>query len=230
MIDKLLERTSCRNFLDKPLSSEIINKLKQVINSSPTAINAQPFSAIFITNKNTKNELVKYNFNQLHISQAPLIVIFFSDFNRITNNLTNEYAFTKYTDSVIDATIACSLLMIAANDLDLGTCILGGFRKWPKEVNNLLNATGKCVPTIGLALGYPSKQGMKVPKINKCYDEQYNLKKIMDEVCTYDETIKSFYKSVLDKEISWKDMVSKNLNKLSPNNSENEIKKIFDIK
>ena len=36
MIDLMLKRTSIRSFKDKKLSIEIINKLKQVVNSSPT--------------------------------------------------------------------------------------------------------------------------------------------------------------------------------------------------
>jgi nitroreductase len=129
MINKILNRTSCRNYLDKEISRDIIDQLKQVVNSSPTAINAQPFSAIFITDNKTKSELAKFNFNQPQITQAPLIVIFFSDLNRLFHKENIENSFSKYVDSTIDATIACSLLMSAAIDLDLGTCILGGFRK-----------------------------------------------------------------------------------------------------
>jgi nitroreductase len=129
MIDKLINRTTCRNYLDKPISKDIINKLKQIINSSPTAINIQPFSAIFITNKKIKEELIKFNFNQPHIIQAPLIILFFADLNRTFHNQKITNGFSKYVDVTIDTTIACSLVMAGANDLGLGTCILGGFRK-----------------------------------------------------------------------------------------------------
>lgn len=229
MIDKILNRTSCRNYLDKKISKDIVDQLKQIVNSSPTAINSHQFSAIFITDKKTKEELTKFNFNQPHVNQAPLIVLFFADLNRVSSNKEIEHGFTRYVDASIDAIIACSLLMVGANEMGLGTCILGGFRKWPKEVNTLLNINGKCVPTIGLSIGYSSKLGTKIPRINKCYDGKYDIDKVVEEVNKYDETIKLFYKKLIGKEISWKDMINKNLIKLLPNNSEDIIKKIFNF-
>jgi hypothetical protein len=80
-----------------------------------------------------------------------------------------------------------------------------------------------------LCVGYPSTPGTKIPKINKCYDEQYDINQIMKETNVYDEEIKLFYKKLIDKEIGWKEMVVKNSNKLLPNDSETYIKKIFDI-
>jgi hypothetical protein len=119
--------------------------------------------------------------------------------------------------------------MSAAIDLDLGTCILGGFRKWPKEVNKLLKVSNKCVPTIGLAIGYRANQGTKIPKINKCYDNQYDINLILQETNKYNELIKRFYKNAINKEIDWKQTILKNMSKLSPNNSEKDIKEIFEF-
>jgi nitroreductase len=79
MINTMLERTSCRSYAKRKIEVAKINKLKQIVNASPSAINAQPFSAIFITNEKTKQELLKFNFNQSHVVQAPLIVIFCAD-------------------------------------------------------------------------------------------------------------------------------------------------------
>ena len=67
MIDLMLKRTSVRNFKDKKLDIKTIEQLKQVVNASPTWKNYQDFSAIFITDQNTKNRLSVYNLNQNHL-------------------------------------------------------------------------------------------------------------------------------------------------------------------
>jgi nitroreductase len=90
MTSKILDRTSCRNYLPKSIPAKIIRQFKNIINSSPTAINAQPFSAIFITNKKMINELIKFNFNQTFITQTPLVVLFLADLNRVFHNIKME--------------------------------------------------------------------------------------------------------------------------------------------
>jgi FMN reductase (NADPH) len=135
-----------------------------------------------------------------------------------------------YMNAITDSTIACTLLMSSANELGLGTCILGGFRRWPDGVNKLLNIKGKIAPALALCIGYKSKEGTNVPKINKCYDEHYDLKTVLKEASSYDEKMKKFYKKITNKEISWKEMVNKNLIKLAPYDSEKQIKRIFEIK
>jgi hypothetical protein len=91
--------------------------------------------------------------------------------------------------------------MYGAQSLGLSTCLLGGFRRFPKEVNNILKIKGKCVPTLGVCVGYSTKIGAKVPKINKCYDQYYNINRLLKESNVYDKTISKFYKKIIGKEI-----------------------------
>ena len=57
MIKEFEKRTSVRYFLNKEIEPEKINKLKEIINLSPTSMNCQAFSAIFITDQKIKEEL-----------------------------------------------------------------------------------------------------------------------------------------------------------------------------
>jgi nitroreductase len=83
MLNDILKRTSCRKYLDKPIEVEKINKLKEIINSSPTALNLQDFSCIFVTDKQTRDKIAIYAGNQRHISEAPLFIAFYGDHNRL---------------------------------------------------------------------------------------------------------------------------------------------------
>jgi nitroreductase len=88
MLDIILNRTSCRSYLNKPIEANKIAQLKAAINNSPTARNLQDFSCIFITDIKVHEQLCKYADNQPHVKNAPLFILFLGDQNRL-NNHTN---------------------------------------------------------------------------------------------------------------------------------------------
>jgi nitroreductase len=61
MIEKLLNRNSVRKFTEQEIEVNKINNLKEVINASPTTMNLQSFSAIFVTDKTTREALMGLN-------------------------------------------------------------------------------------------------------------------------------------------------------------------------
>jgi nitroreductase len=61
MIEKLLNRNSVRKFTAQEIEASQINTLKEVINASPTTMNLQSFSAIFVTDPTTRDALMKLN-------------------------------------------------------------------------------------------------------------------------------------------------------------------------
>jgi nitroreductase len=81
-MNRILNRTSCRSYLDKPIEQEKIEQLKAIINHSPTAMNRQDFSCIFVTDKNKIANLSGYAGGQKHILEAPLFLVFYADQNR----------------------------------------------------------------------------------------------------------------------------------------------------
>jgi nitroreductase len=61
MLETILKRCSIRNYSNKPIEFEKIQKLKEVINAAPTSMNIQSFSAVFVTNQEIKNKLMQLN-------------------------------------------------------------------------------------------------------------------------------------------------------------------------
>jgi nitroreductase len=57
-LQTLLKRCSVRNYLPQMIEPDKIQKLKQVINNAPTSMNIQSFSAVFITNKAIKHQMM----------------------------------------------------------------------------------------------------------------------------------------------------------------------------
>lgn len=230
MIKDQLNRTSVRSYLPKKIEKSKINILKKVINASPTAKNFQCFSAIFITNKITKQKLSKINWNQKHIIDAPLIILFCADNNRI-DMCTNKTTHTseEYVWSVIDATIAATNAVNAAIELGLGTCYLGGIRFQADAIAKTLNLKGSITPVLGLCVGYPNKIASKRPKINKCYDEKYFLTKVKQEMKVYDNLMLNYYKKVFNKDYTFTIVNKKSIDKFDTTRNKQILKDQFKV-
>ena len=233
MIDKILSRSSCRSYKTKKVEETKIKKLKQVINSSPTSVNANQFSAIFVTDEKTKKELAELNFGQLHVTQAPLIVVFVADYNRVMyclkQNNIDAIEKTNNIQSLLigttDAVIAASYCSVAALELGLSTCFLGGIRRNIKQVCKILKLKGKSMPIIGLTVGYEDKITSVKPRINKVYDQEYDIKQVQDELITYEQVYKAYTKKTLGKEVGYFEAINKSFaNKMTNNNEIEEIR------
>jgi len=202
MIDLMLKRTSVRDFIDKPIEVEKINKLKQVINAAPTSINGQQFSAIFITDKETKKFIAQNNLNQAWIEFTPLLVVFVADINRVRiaqsdmNNMELPILDSPnmLVSGVVDSTIAATNLFNAALSLGLGGCYLGGVRGNIEPIAKRLKLEGQCTPTLAMALGYPSKINSIKPKVNKVYENEYSLDLLKQEIKDYNIIMEDYYK------------------------------------
>ena len=218
MIENLLRRTSVRSFKNEKLCEETINKLKQVVNASPTWKNYQDFSAIFITDQKTKDALSEYNLKQQHIKSAPLIVLFNADLNFINEiikkqNLENITIdkLHNYLISFTDAIISATQLVDAAISLGLGTCYLGLVRLNADKVIQLLNIKGKCIPTIAIAIGKIAKPAIQIPKHNKVYDEKYDINQVRPELDKYDKIMKDYYQKTYNIDRNYSKVIAKML-------------------
>lgn len=221
MIKEFEKRTSVRYFLNKEIEPEKINKLKEIINLSPTSMNCQAFSAIFITDQKIKEKLSIINFNQEHLKRAPLIVIFVADYNRVQtccnmNNASDDqiHALDHFLVGCVDATIAASTCNAAALELGLGCCFLGGIRQGAPKVKELLNLPKMSFPVIGLTIGYEDKKIPLRPKINKCYDNLYNSETVKNELIEYDKVMEEYYTKYFNKPTTFSAITSHSLGKI----------------
>ncbi len=215
-IEKQLLRKSERGLDPKrDIPLEIIKKFKDIISASPTSINAQNASAIFIQNKKMIAKIADWNWNQTHICNAPLIILFLGDMQRI------KYAFEKngmpdweLDDSnfselllvgAVDATIKSQAIVDAALSLDLGSCYIGGIRTFSDKLIQELNLPEFVIPIVALTVGYiQEEEGIK-PKLNVVFDEKYDMHQMKNEVDKYDNVMNKYYKTrtINSKDINW---------------------------
>lgn len=198
-IEKILNRRSERNYLNKEIEREKFEKIVQVINSSPTSTNGHDYSVIVVKEKKLRETIASGLPTQKHIFEAPVLLIFCADLNRIEYiaEKSNKEIYNKSFNSLItaigDCFISSSFAHSAALDLGLGCCYIGFLRKSAPIIKQELNLEKKCVPIVGLTIGYVDKQNEIKPKINHVYYDKYDLNQVKKEVEEYDEKMLSYY-------------------------------------
>jgi len=142
IIEAIKSRRSIREYKDKPIPKDVLEKIVDAARFAPTARNVQPWEFIVVTRPETLKKMAELAENGRFIaSSQACIAVFCSD--------------TKYY--LEDGCAATENLMLAATALGVGSCWVAGDKKpYCSQINILLNvpATFKLVSLI--ALGYPS--------------------------------------------------------------------------
>ena len=159
-------RFSVRNYTQKAVEPEKIEKLLRVAQVSPTAANKQPQKIYIITKEEDKQKLTtvtKYTFN------APMFFLICSDKNIAWKHRTEEVDSTE-----IDGSIVTTHIMLEAHDLGLGSVIVRSFQT--EKLKQLLGIPENMVPVALLPIGYP-KEGVEP---SKTHYQKKDIKEIVE--------------------------------------------------
>ncbi len=219
-IRKIQNHRSIRNFLDKDISEEIIDEIIKSSQSMPNSINGQQTSVIVIRDKIKKEKLAKFVGNQEYVAKAPVFLVFIMDFYKTF--LAGEKTGLRqviHEDiegtlvGAVDCGIELGAAIIASESLGLGTVAIGGIRKNPKEVIELLNLPKYTFPIVGLAIGYPADNSHKKPRMpfySFKHNEVYDNEKVENAIDIYDKEMERYLKEIgrYEKEINWSTFTS----------------------
>ncbi len=157
-IMNMLTRKSVRKFSDKPISEDDIHTILRAGMSGPSATNARPWSFIVVRDHDRLNAMAEANGPAADpLRGAALGILVCGDLDR---------AYTKAPDYwKIDAAIAAQDMILAAQDLGIGSVWLG---TWPqpekvKAQTELFGLPANIVPHSIIAFGYP-KEGETFPE------------------------------------------------------------------
>jgi FMN reductase [NAD(P)H] len=160
-IKLLLERASCRDFLDKKIETEVMNNILEAGTKAASGGNLQPFSIIQIESEESKKKIVSWG-NQPLIQKAPVNLLFCIDFYR--NKQWAEAEFAPYSSglsydtfwiSFQDTIIAAQNICTAADSFGLGSVYLGTVMSNLEQLQKLLNLPKGVIPLVLVAMGYP---------------------------------------------------------------------------
>jgi len=217
VIEIMKNHRSIRNYLDKEVSEDIINELIDVAQAAPSSINGQQTSVIVVRNNDTQAKLAELAGGQPWIAQAPVFLVFIADFYKAKLASEKVNLPLIITDSIestivaaVDAGLSIQNVITAAESLGLGIVPIGGVRKNPDEVIELLQLPKYTYPLVGLAIGYPagsSKKKPRMPRESYRHDEVYNKEKLPAIINKYDANMKVYLKDIdREKEGDWSNL------------------------
>lgn len=171
----VISRRSIRNFKDKPVEIELIQKLIDITRYCPTAKNTQALSWLIVNGaeKVRKVSAAVIETFRPNDKMAPLVEAFDKGEDPVSRGapqLAIIYGPEKYAWGTMDAAIAIANLELAAKASEIGTC-WGGFITYAASVNKSigkslgLDDSDKIFAAI--MLGYPKYMFKKVPPRNQ---------------------------------------------------------------
>ncbi len=157
-IKAIMSRVSTRKFSEKPIGEEELKIILDAAMAGPSATNARPWSFIVVRDREMLDKMADANMQYSEpLRRASLGILVCGDLERAYSAAPDFW--------VVDGTIACQNMILAAHALGIGSCWLG---TWPVEerVNNhieLFNLPKNIIPHSLIAFGYPDGE-MKIQK------------------------------------------------------------------
>ncbi len=143
-LEILKTRRSIREYSDKEIAKELLEKIVEAARFSPTARNVQPWEFIIVTQPVSLKKLAELAENGRFLAQAKAcIVVFCAD--------------TKYY--LEDGCAATCNILLAAASLGIGSCWVAGDKKpYCTDVAKLLSVPAAYKLVSLVALGYPKSK------------------------------------------------------------------------
>lgn len=160
----LTTRTTIRKYAATPVTDELLYRLIEEAERTPTMGNLQLYSVVINREADSKAALAPAHFNQTMVTEAPVVLTVCADFRRTTIWATQRQASPGYdnalsflnaaTDALLYTQTFCNL----AEEAGLGTCFLGTTLYNPQAIIDTLRLPRLVFPVATITLGWPAEQ------------------------------------------------------------------------
>lgn len=163
VIDAIHRHTSIRQYQDKPVSDELLEEILQAGIRASSSGNMQAYSIIVTRSPELREKLYQPHMEQSMVRDAPVLLTFCADFNRMRrwlelseapDNFDNQMSFMI---AAIDACLVSQTVALAAESRGLGLCYMGSTLANADQVGELLELPEHVVPVVGYSLGWPDE-------------------------------------------------------------------------
>lgn len=162
-MEAIMGRKSIRKFTDQPISQETLETILKAGMAGPSAVNARPWQFIVVRDRDMLCRMAERNGHAATpLRQAQVGILVCGDM---------DLAYPRGKDYwVVDGSIACQNMLLAAHDLGIGSVWLG---TWPQmnRVKNqqlLFTLPETQIPHSVIAFGYPDDL---LPEAKPDYEE-----------------------------------------------------------
>ena len=164
-------RGGCRAYREEPVDPALVRTLCAVALSSPTKSDLQQRDIVIVADPAIRARLDAITGFDWQPA-APVLLVFCA--NHARQRLCHQLAGVPFVNdhldaffnAVVDAAIALSAFVTAAERLGLGCCPLSVLRNRAAEVSELLGLPDLVVPVAGLTLGWPARPPRIAPRLS----------------------------------------------------------------
>jgi nitroreductase len=177
------KRRSVRNFTDRKIPDEVVEKLLDAAANAPSGGNIQPLSIVLVREEKNRHRLAELVGDQPWVKNAPLSMVFCIDFNRVKrwaslNNapFNGELSLSHFLIAYADIMSAAQTVSILAESLGLGSVYVGSIISSIDEARSFFGMPHYVLPLMVLSLGYPKSIPRTIPKLSRefiVHEEKY---------------------------------------------------------
>lgn len=149
-------RRMCREFLDRDVPQEKIDRILDLASRYPSAGHTEPQEFIVVHNQRIKEDLAHAALDQMFVAQAPLVIVVVSDVRRSARRY-GERGVRFF--SIIDGAFVAMLILLAVVEEGLGACFVGSF--YDEEVQEVLSLPQEVRPIGIIPIGYCAERPRK---------------------------------------------------------------------
>ena len=200
MIDTVKNRRTIRKYLQKDISSDLLNDLLETSSRASTMGGMQLYSVVITRNAEMKEKLSPAHFNQPMVKGAPVVLTFCADFRRFSKWCEQRNAVPGYNNLMSFMNAAMDTLLVAqtfctlAEEAGLGICYLGTTTYNPQMNIDALQLPELVFPITTVTVGYPDgipAQVDRLPLEATVHEEYYHdySKADIDKLYAYKESL-----------------------------------------
>lgn len=197
---------STRSYTDEAVSDAMLDEIIRSAWRSPTSMNAQEVSLIVVRNPAKRARIAELAGGQPWIAQASVFITLVIDFNKTRMGVEKSgqeqiihESMEGFGVAAVDAGIALGNLMTAARSLGLGVVPIGGIRRNPQAMIDLLELPALTFPLVGLCIGHVATDAPQKPRmdINTFrHEERYDASTYPAAIAAYDETMMEYWQKL----------------------------------
>lgn len=178
----LLTRRTIRQYSERQVSAELLNRLLTEASRTQTMGNLQLYSVVVTRDAEMKQRLAPAHFNQPMVTQAPVVLTICADFHRTTRWCEERQAvpgynnYLSYQNAAIDALLYTQTLCNLMDEEGLGYCYLGTTVYQPQQIIDVLQLPRLVMPVATLTVGWPAEEpplSDRLPVESFVHDETY---------------------------------------------------------
>lgn len=238
-LDTIVSHRSVRAYLPDALPPGTIELIVAAAQSAPTSSNLQPWSVVAVEDPARKRRLAEYAGNQQHIVDAPLLLVWLVDLNRLQRIGDAEGRPVQALDylesfllGAVDTSLAAQNAVVALESIGLGSVYIGGIRNRPADVAAELQLPPHVFALFGLVVGLPDPERPaavkpRLPQEAVLFREGYGGDDAAGNLALYNRRLRGFQHEQGLPERDWTAIVADRLRGPEPLHGRDRLREIL---